>query len=852
MTSYRYYTILAALLCIIFSCTGTVLATEILVGEHLGNSTITAALANATNGDIIIVSDGTYNENIDVNKEVTIRSQNGSANTTIHAASTSNHVFHITADNVTISGLNVTGATTNSAGIFLDSSSNSTLTNNNVSANFYGIYLDSSSNNTLTSNNASDNAYGIYLASSSSNNTLASNNANDNSESGIYLYSSSNNTLTSNNASNNDDYGIYLYSSSNNLTSNNASDNAYGIYLASSSSNNTLTSNNVSNNDDYGIYLTSSSSNNLTSNNASDNAYGIYLTSSSNYNTLTSNNANDNSESGIYLYSSSNYNTLTSNNANDNDCGIYLYSSSSNNLTSNTMSSNTYNFEVGSSSIDNYLNDIDESNEVEGKPVYYWTNRADDVIPSTAGVVYVINSTNVTVKDIEITHESRGVMFYSTTNSTIENVTTSEGMFGIVLRNSSNNTLTSNNASENIGGIVLWESSNNTLTSNNASDNSYGIHFEESSNNNVTENAAIGNGISNLYALSSSNCIVDKLVLTDISTQISTVTDSSDTAISGTETNANNLSGKTNVNGYVNITRSGNLNVTFFYDDSGMSSSEESSIDLYRLNGSSWVEVAGNSLNTAGNNISANLSEFGMFGLFYDEDPSSSSSSSSNGGSSGSSGSYVATRVLSQGTTTTLSTNSDGELIGDAVAKSSDTKTTLILYKGTVGTDVSGNPVSRVIITTPASLPSDTPREVIESGLYYDFGPSGTTFSKEVLITIEFDPAEFKDRNPVIYTYTSEEGWIALETTVDWENGRATAYISHFSMYALFGTDVEEVVEETPQVSVESSATTVMEKEDIPVDEEGGSSLVYWILGIGIILSLGIVVLKKQKGEGGL
>ena len=131
----------------------------------------------------------------------------------------------------------------------------------------------------------------------------------------------------------------------------------------------------------------------------------------------------------------------------------------------------------------------------------------------------------------------------------------------------------------------------------------------------------------------------------------------------------------------------------------------------------------------------------------------------------------------------------------------------------------------------------------------FTFGPSGTTFSKEVLITIDFNQKEYEGRNPTIYSYTPDVGWDALETTVDWENGRATAYISHFSLYALFGTDVEGVVEETSQVTTEVP-TMVEKEEEIPVEDDNGSSYLYWILGI--VLALGIVVVNKQKGEGGL
>jgi len=67
---------------------------------------------NATTNDIIIVRDGTYNENVDVNvANLTIKSENGSASTVVQAASTSDHVFDVTADYINISGFTAKGAT---------------------------------------------------------------------------------------------------------------------------------------------------------------------------------------------------------------------------------------------------------------------------------------------------------------------------------------------------------------------------------------------------------------------------------------------------------------------------------------------------------------------------------------------------------------------------------------------------------------------------------------------------------------------------------------------------------------------------------------------------------------------
>jgi parallel beta-helix repeat protein len=331
-----------------------------------GYAKIQWAVDNASAGDTIIVRDGTYYENVVVNKHLSLKSENRSAYTTINGGGRG-HVVRITADNVRMEGFTVTGSGWYEYDSGLEiTSSNNIITNNSISNNnAHGIYLYSSSNNNIiTSNNIYSNSwYGIRL-SSSSNNRISSNNISNN-DGGIYLDSSSNNSITSNNISNND-YGIGLGSSSNNniISSNNISNNDYGIGLYSSSNNNNISSNNIYSNNYAGIYLDSSSNNSITSNNISNNYDGIVLNPSSN-NSITSNNIYSNNDNGIDLYSSSN-NSITSNNIysnnwhgialglsynnsissnniySNNEEGIALYSSSNNSITSNNIYSNNY------------------------------------------------------------------------------------------------------------------------------------------------------------------------------------------------------------------------------------------------------------------------------------------------------------------------------------------------------------------------------------------------------------------------------------------------------------------------------------------------------------------------------
>jgi len=220
--SKKFLVVLLALL--VFSVIAPVAAGATWYVDDDGGSDFTSiqAAVNAANtGDTIIVRDGTYIENVDVNvSNIKIQSENGFASTTVSASYYNDHVFDVTEDYVNISGFTVECATTGSsrAGIYLNGSNNCNISDNNVTNNYYGIYLESSSNNTLTDNTASDNVFGIYLGSSS-NNTLTDNTASDN-DRGIHLRSSSDNTLKGNTASNNY-FGIYLSSSSHNTLTNN-------------------------------------------------------------------------------------------------------------------------------------------------------------------------------------------------------------------------------------------------------------------------------------------------------------------------------------------------------------------------------------------------------------------------------------------------------------------------------------------------------------------------------------------------------------------------------------------------------------------------------------------------------
>jgi nitrous oxidase accessory protein len=156
--------------------------------EGLYYQSIQAAINAATGGDEIIVCQGTYKENLVINKSnIVIQSVNGSAVTIIASNQTNTHVANITdRTNVTLQGFTIRDAqgTSNSTvvGLYMQSASRCTtsdifVTNINASGYAYGI-TSGGSNNTfsgtiVTAISASKVAYGIAIGGF--NNTFSGN-----------------------------------------------------------------------------------------------------------------------------------------------------------------------------------------------------------------------------------------------------------------------------------------------------------------------------------------------------------------------------------------------------------------------------------------------------------------------------------------------------------------------------------------------------------------------------------------------------------------------------------------------------------------------------------------------------
>lgn len=410
----KTYSIIAFSFLLIYANT---VAADTITVDNNGNENYTSiqqAVNNSVDGDTIIVNKGTYIENIDIDKKLAIISKSGNPeDTIIQALHPYDHIFHVTANNVTIKGFGLKNSSSGS-GIYLDSVQYNTVANNHLQANGIGIYLwGAAKNNILINNTASDNSWsGIRLSPDDSelasnntliNNTMVNNKYNFEIYTGYENASMQNNidttntvngkpiyylvnvsNITLNSASNagaiycincqnmsikdqvlqNNSQSIALFNTSDSrFDSNILSNNAVGIILFNSDNNTVL--NNIVVNNIIGIGIVKSTDNYLSNNVANSNIVGFDVHESTNTE-LNNNTANFNKDNGITL-SSSIQNKVNGNIANHNGGGIKLFNCSNSLLNNNIANSNRYaGIDLGSSR-DNILTDnIANSNREHG------------------------------------------------------------------------------------------------------------------------------------------------------------------------------------------------------------------------------------------------------------------------------------------------------------------------------------------------------------------------------------------------------------------------------------------------------------------------------------------------------
>jgi len=135
--------------------------------------------------------------------------------------------------------------------------------------------------------------------------------------------------------------------------------------------------------------------------------------------------------------------------------------------------------------IDTNTHRVDTSNTVNGKPLYYFANASDLIVPAVAGQVVLSNCTNIVAKNLNCTSSSIGIHVIYSENVTIsDNICNSNFFLGISLQNSITCVVERNECSgNNYDGIRITRSRESLIRENTFNSNrKYGIgtHYSQS------------------------------------------------------------------------------------------------------------------------------------------------------------------------------------------------------------------------------------------------------------------------------------------------------------------------------------------------------------------------------------
>ncbi len=483
-------------------------------------TTIQAAINDPAtlNGHVIEVDPGTYNENIVVNKSLTIRSSVQNPSTTIVlGVNPASHVVNVTANFVNISGILVRNATgASKAGIYVGSGfQNVTINNVIATENYYGTYLVGNTRVSILGSNMSSNSdSGVLLDSTNTVNiTGCSFSLNKN---GVYLWHEARFTsITDSVFDGNSEMGIRtgtsgLYDNhnvtvANNTFRNHAGSGDAGIILYSYNNNWSVIGNRFTGNDN-GIYyrVVNAVGYIFEQNNFTGNTYG--------FNTFDGDNA------------------LVCNNVfRDNVYGIMIgQTGSDNNAFIGNSIDNSSTFAIGFTilvpgTLDNLGDQFFFNNTINGQRYYHSYGIPNFVVRdvvitnpkiTNAGAINIYSNDTV-IDNVTVTgHNSHGIFTVRSKNLTLSNSNISgNGLsggsyYGVQVSDSTNvNILASTFLSNANSGILLDSTNTVNITGCSFSLNKNGVYlWHEARFTNITDSVFDGNsemgirtGTSGLY-----------------------------------------------------------------------------------------------------------------------------------------------------------------------------------------------------------------------------------------------------------------------------------------------------------------------------------------------------------------
>jgi parallel beta-helix repeat protein len=370
-------------------------------GNGSGNySKIQDAIDNASDGDIVFVFSGLYNETLIFNRTLKLQGEN--KNNTIIDGKHTNDVIQLIANNSLLSNFTIknSGYPANTkSGLLIQSNSN--IIENCVFLNHrYAIKLVNADNNLITNITIinisaihTHSGTGIWLSYSADNNTIINNIINGSDGNGLAIYSSTGNLIINNFFINCDDIGVYLLEACNNIIKGNMFTNLEGRAIWDwLSENNTYQYNHFENIDAVAHLIEFQSSFNTSFNNniIKNCRFGLRVESYSTNIQISENIIQDIYDNGIMVEDSS---SIVIENNKISNCsfpfdGINIYSSDNNYIRNNSII------------------DTDEGIRIVGS----YNIISNNYIKNNGDGIYILDSDNIIFSNDLIDNKGYGII----------------------------------------------------------------------------------------------------------------------------------------------------------------------------------------------------------------------------------------------------------------------------------------------------------------------------------------------------------------------------------------------------------------------------------------------------------
>jgi len=491
-------------------------------------------------------------------------------------------------------------------GIWLDRASQTKVLNSTVETNTDGVHLTRSTNNSIERNKISDNENaGLRTRLSSDGNEVVNNTFTSNGGAAIANIETSGNEVVGNNVSSTNRSGIFSVGVSGTLIKDNtvADTGGTGVVLFSGASENEVIGNEVSGNELAGVSVVSSLRNSVQGNEAkSNNGSGIFLRNSSSIEVeenVVRSNGEPKGGSGIVLLNSSE-NAVRKNTVESNEvAGIGTGRESKSNrniIENNTVNSNGW-IGIGMAGSNNTI----EKNTAYNNSVY---GIGLGTLPS--------NNNELISNDIQFNEVGIGLNASSEDNVAIDNVIennteaiiTEEGA-EILIEGSSG------------GGGTETETQTVSTLETAEEETAVGTLNQEQKENAITNNSAKNSDVA--YRMSNGAATgIENLNIGESSKQDTLVSLRGENVSVRSVANPPENPKATSIGRYLNATEETSdsfLNMGIRYTQSDVEGVNESSLSIWKHNGTEWREI-NSSVNTTGRVVNTSVTEFSTFGVF--------------------------------------------------------------------------------------------------------------------------------------------------------------------------------------------------------------------------------------------